>query len=77
LSTVWNGTGKPESVRTSGQEDAMVGAVKSLEDRLVSVIDSMMSREFTGTLRTQRGALIGEVKAALEEVTVQGSGGRL
>lgn len=77
MSTVWNGTGKPENVRTSGQEDAMVGAVKSLEDRLVSVIDSMMSREFTGTLRTQRGALIGEVKAALEEVTVQSSGGRL
>ncbi len=77
MSTVWNGTGKPENVRTSGQEDALVGAVRGLEDRLVSVIDNLMSREWTGTLRTQRGALVGEVKAALAEVTHQSSGGRV
>lgn len=77
LSTVWNGTGRPENVRTSGQEDALVGAVKSLESRLVNVIDTVMSREFTGTLYTQRGALVGEVRAALRDIEHQSSGGRL
>lgn len=61
----YNGTGKPENVRTSAQDDALLKALQSVK----SSIDSLAAKEFNGTLRTERGAMLGEVKAAFATLT--------
>lgn len=63
----YNGTGKPENVRTSSAEDKLLTALRSVK----SSIDSLAAREFTGTLRTERGAMLGEVKAAFAQLTTE------
>jgi hypothetical protein len=77
LSTVWNGTGKPENVRTSSQEDAIVGAVRDMAARIVTAIVDTGSREINGKLYMERGAMLGTVKAAMDTITTASSGGRL
>ncbi len=73
MSTVWNGTGKPENVRTSGQEDALLGAVRELR----TALQEAFTRPLEGTLRTERGVLYGEFKAMFRDMEHTSSSGRL
>ncbi|MFJ1765073.1 transglycosylase SLT domain-containing protein [Amycolatopsis sp. NPDC088138] len=68
MSTVWNGTGKPENVRTSSQEDAIVQSLRDLR----AAVDRAFTRPMEGTLRTERGALLGEFEAAFRQLEHEG-----
>ncbi|MFJ1763750.1 transglycosylase SLT domain-containing protein [Amycolatopsis sp. NPDC088138] len=73
LSTVYNGTGKPENVRTSSQEDQLLQAMRDLR----SAVDRAFTRPLEGTLRTERGALFGEFRAMWRDMEHRGGAGRL
>ncbi|WP_328449115.1 hypothetical protein [Amycolatopsis sp. NBC_00438] len=77
MSTVWNGTGKPENVRTSGQEDQLLRGMRDMTERIVTAIVDTGSREINGKLYMERGAMLGQVKAAMNSITTESSGGRL
>jgi len=68
LSTVYNGTGKPENVRTSSQEDQLLQAMRDMR----AALDRAFTRPMEGTLRTERGALFGEFRAMWRDVERQG-----
>lgn len=61
LSTVWNGTGRPENVRTSSQEDALLSALRDVK----ASVDQLKTMGMRGVLYTKEGAFLGEVEAAL------------
>lgn len=63
LSTVWNGTGKPENVRTSGQEDQLVAAIRELRDDLKTAVYESRRAEIRGTVHLADGALLGQIEA--------------
>lgn len=67
--SVYNGTGKPENVRTADAEDALLKAMQQVK----SAVDRLAASGFNGTLRTERGAFLGEVTAALKDLT-EGAG---
>ncbi|MGW3992350.1 transglycosylase SLT domain-containing protein [Amycolatopsis sp. NPDC004772] len=64
MSTVWNGTGRPENVRTANAEDKLLDAVNGLR----SSLEKFANRPMTGTLRTREGAFLGEVEMALSRL---------
>jgi len=66
LSMVYNGTGKPENVRTSEQEDKLLAAVQGLRTELKTVMYENGRGRWEGTLRLADGALVGQVEATIK-----------
>jgi hypothetical protein len=68
LSMVYNGTGKPENVRTSDQEDKLVNAIRDLKTELKTAVYEARRGTWEGTLRLANGALLGEVEGAMKKL---------
>ncbi|EMD29629.1 transglycosylase SLT domain-containing protein [Amycolatopsis azurea] len=75
LSTVWNGTGRPENVRTGAQEDSLLDAVRGvgqsidkLKSELKLAVYESRRAPIEGTLRLANGALVGQIDAAFKEM---------
>lgn len=56
-----NTSGKPENVRSTNQEDALLDALKGVK----SSVDQLKTMGIRGVLYTKEGAFLGEVEAAL------------
>lgn len=75
LSTVWNGTGRPENVRTSGQEDALIGAVRENTRVLSAALAELAERPIEGKAVLDSGRLVGVLRQMSNDlVTASGSG---
>lgn len=77
LSTVWNGTGKPENVRTSAQEDSLVAAVRESTRVLSAAIAAVADRPLEGLAVLDTGQVVGVVKSANRQLEFRGGSGRL
>lgn len=60
----FNGSSKPENVRSGDAEDKLLVALQDVKRAIVD----LGKRPIEGTLRTERGAMLGEVKAAFSQL---------
>jgi len=72
-----NTSGKPENVRTSSQEDALVGAVHENTRVLSAAVKALADRPIEGKAVLDTGQVIGMLKRLGDQITTASSGGRL
>ncbi|MFC3453994.1 aggregation-promoting factor C-terminal-like domain-containing protein [Amycolatopsis speibonae] len=65
---VHNGTGKPENVRTSAQEDGIVTAIRDLRKDLKAAVYEARQGSIDGVVRFEDGALAGKIEATFKQM---------
>jgi len=77
MSTVWNGTGRPENVRTSGQEDALLNAVRENTRVLSAALAELAERPIEGKAVLDSGKVLGVLRRMSDEIVTTSGSGRL